>query len=434
MLIMDTMITHSIWVNNKCVFILLFTSLFLLGCSCTPTPIPEIEGIKPIWSTKLPGKAGTYNDGLIGLAPYNNKLIFHSTYFTGIFNDEFEEDNRIHSLDMNTGEIQWTYPTSYNKNKPMLFGGVPYQYNEYVVTKMKILGSAITSKLVCINIETGQEMLYKEIAATNSYGWSTDVVGNGKDFYYFEQTRKNVILCKGNIESGETNAVLEVKAIDGFNHTSVSANLIFHEEKNLIISGASERDTLNSDIYASKNCLYIIDMNTNKVSNKVFSDSLDSSASIASIYRDGEKLYAASSLTAICYNLNTQIIDWTYKSTESYNYMTNNVVVDDNIVFLYGDNRYVGLNAKTGEKLYQGNIQCGNANAFNGYVYIIARDAKLYIVDIKTGKTLHRIICPEEYISRTGFNTYCKPQIYGDKLYVFGNYHAYCYDAVPKEE
>ena len=84
-----------------------------------------MEGIKPIWDTKLPGKAGVYNDGLIGMAAYENKLIFHSTYFTSIINDVFEEDNRIHSLDMETGEIQWTYPTSYNKNKPMLFGGAP---------------------------------------------------------------------------------------------------------------------------------------------------------------------------------------------------------------------------------------------------------------------------------------------------------------------
>ena len=431
---MDIMIKHSIWVSNNCVFVFLFTLLFLLGCSCTPTPVPEVEGIKPIWSTKLPGKAGTYNDGLIGLAAYNNKLIFHSTYFTGILNDVFEEDNRIHSLDMKTGEIQWTYPASYNKSKPMLFGGAPYQHNEFVVTKMKILGSVKTNKLVCVNIETGEEVLYKEITASNSYGWSTDVVGNGTDFYYFEQTRRNAILCKGNIHSGQTNAVLEVKPIVGFNYTSVSANLIFHKEKNLIISGASEQDTLNSDIYASKNCLYIIDINANKVLNKVFSDSLDSTTSIALIDCDGDKIYAACGLTTICYNLNTQNIDWTYKSTESYNYMTNNVVVNNGIVFLYGDNRYVGLDANTGEKLYQGDIQCGNANAFNGYVYVIARDAKLYILDIKTGKTLHRIICPEEYTSRTGFNTYCKPQVYDDKLYVFGNYHAYCYDAEPKEE
>lgn len=316
----------------------------------------------------------------------------------------------------------------------MLFGGVPYQLNEYVVTKMKILGSVKTNKMVCVNLKTGQEMWYNEIPATNSYAWSTDVVGDSEDYYYFEQTKRNAKLCRGNIFTGQTNTVLEIQPNDEFNHNVVSSNLVFKKEKNLLIIGAWERDTTNSDIYASKNCIYIIDIATNIIINKVFSDAFDGHASIVRIYCDGDRVFAACGLTTICYNLNTQTIDWTYKSSESYNYMTNQVVVNNNVVFLYGDNRYVGLDAQTGKKLYQGDIQCGNADAFNGNVYVIGRDAKLYILDIKTGKTLHRIICPEEYTTNTGFNTYCKPQVYGDKLYVFGNYHAYCYEAVPKEE
>ena len=66
----------------------------------------------------------------------------------------------------------------------------------------------------------------------------------------------------------------------------------------------------------------------------MFSDSFDSHMSIAHIYCNGDKVYAACGLTTICYNLNTQTIDWTYKSTESYNYMANDVVVNNNIVFL----------------------------------------------------------------------------------------------------
>jgi len=420
--------------SNNCVLIFLFSILFLLGCSCTPTPIPEVEGIKPIWETELPGKAGIYNDGLIGFPKYENNLIFHSTYFTGIINNDFQEDNRIHSLDMETGEIKLTSPTSYNKNKPMLFGGVPYQYNEYIVTKMRKQGSVLTSKLICLNLETGQELWFKEIPETKSYGWSTDVVGNDNNFFYFEQTDKNAILCKGDMLTGMTNNVLVVQPNKEFNFSTISSNLVFQKEKKLIITGGWERDTQNSDIYASINYLYIIDIDSNKVINKVYSDSLDSHMSISFIYCNGDKIYAACGLSTICYNLDTQVIDWTYKSTESYNYMANHVVVNDGVVFLYGDNRFIGLDAQTGEKLYQGNLQCGEANAFNGYVYVIARDAKLYILDIKTGKTLHRIICPEEYSTHTGFLTYCKPQVYGDKLYVFGNYHAYCYEAVPKEE
>jgi len=43
--------------------------ILLLGCNCTPISQPpiETEGIKPLWSTELPGKAGVYNDGLVGM-------------------------------------------------------------------------------------------------------------------------------------------------------------------------------------------------------------------------------------------------------------------------------------------------------------------------------------------------------------------------------
>lgn len=430
------MVMHSDCNSNKYLFIIPFILLFLLGCSCTPTTQPEVEfeGIKPVWATKLPGKAGTYNAGLIGMPVYEDKIIFHSAFFSGIINNDVEEDNRIHALDMETGEIEWTYPTTYNKNKPFCFSGVPYQYKEFLVAKMWKQGSVKTDKLVGLNLKTGQEIWYKEIPVSNSYNTNPDVVGNGTDFYYFEQTNKNAILCKGDVVSGLTNAALEILPEQSFNYTEVTSNVVFQKEKNLIIAGAWERDTTNRDTYAYKNYLYIIDAKVNTLLSKVYSDFIDNTMLIARIYCDGDKIYAACGLTTICYNLSSQTIEWTYKSTESYNFMTNDVIVNNNTVFLFGSNRYVGLNAETGEKIYQGDIGCGNANAFNGYVYIISNDGHMYILDIKTGKTLHRIICPEEYTSHTGFNTYCKPQVYGDKLYVFGNYHAYCYDAVPKEE
>ena len=298
---------------------------------------------------------------------------------------------------------------------------------------MRILGSVLTDKIVGVNLKTGNELWYKEIPEANSYNIRTDVVGEGEDFYYFEQTKNNSILRKGNVVSGQATDILEIQPAQGYNYCKASSNVIFVKEKKLIIIGAWEMDTTNRDYSTSKNYLCILDLKTNTILNKVYSELFEPDMSISHIYSDGGKIYAACGLTTICYNLNTQIIDWTYKSTESYNYMTNNVVVNNGIVFLYGDNRFVGLNAETGEKLYQGDNYCSEANAFNGYVYLIG-DSKLYILDIKTGKTLHRIICPEEYTINEGFNPYCIPTVYGDKLYVFGYYHAYCYEAIPKEE
>ena len=432
------MVMHSYYNSNNCLLNNIFLIFLFLGCSCTPTPSPNIkvEGIQPVWSTKLPGKAGIYNDGLIGLPIYDGKIMFHSTYSTNLEN----EDNRVHALDMETGQIKWTYPTSYNVEKPFCFSGVPYQYNEFIVAKMWKQGSVKTDKLVGLNLKTGQELWYKEILASNSYITNPIVVGENTDFYYFEQTNKNAILCKGDVVSGQTSAALEILPEQGYNYTEVASDLYYDKTKKLIIVGAKERNSLSSDDPLKDSYIYIIDVSNKFSIKKVLfeTNNGDKSMYIAHIYCDNDKVFAACGLTTICYNLNTQTIDWTYKSTESYNYMTNNVVVNDGIVFLYGDNRYVGLDVQTGKKLYQGDIGCGNANAFNGFVYIISNDGHLYILDIKTGKKLHRVTCPERALPSPkwggDFFTGCKPQVYGDKLYVFSCISAYCYEAVPKED
>ncbi len=426
---------HSIWVSNKCALILLFTLLILLGCSCTPTSIPEVEGIKPIWGTKLPGKAGVYNAGLIGLPTYDGSILFHSTYFTNLDG----EDNRIHALDLKTGKINWTFPDKYIKENSMFFSGVPFLKDEFLVAKMPKFGNTLPyDRLICINMNNGKEVWKKSFNETNSYNVNYDnIVGSNSEFYFFQQTHTNAVLYKGNIISGDISIILNIHATPPNNYCRTSSELILYKNtdnnKDYIYIGGLESTIDNTDDY----CLYLYKIN---ITNRIVEDKIEifkSSDYDFPINQNiimGNKIFFTAGRMSSCFNISSNTLEWTYKSTESYNYMTNKVVVNNGVVFLYGDNRFVGLDANTGEKLYQGDIQCGNANAFNGYVYVIARDAKLYILNIKTGKTLHRIVCPEKYTTNTGFFTACKPQVYGDKLYVFGNYHAYCYDAVPKEE
>lgn len=410
---------------------------FLLGCSCTPTPSPDIkvEGIQPIWSTKLPGKAGIYNYGLIGLPVFNGKILFHSTYFTNID----AEDNRVHALDMETGEMEWTFPERYKKENSMFFSGVPYLYNEYIVTKMPKFGNTLPyDRLICVNMNTGKEVWSKAFSESDSYNVNFDhIVGKNSEFYFFQQTNTNAILYKCDVLSGDTLRLIDIATTFPNNYCRTTSEIILCENsennKDYVFIGGLESKIENTDEYNLY--LYKINITDKTIDDKIIIfKSPDYDFPINHNLLVDSKIVFTCGRISSCYNIATNTIDWTYKSTESYNYMTNQVVVNNDIVFLYGDNRYVGLDAQTGKKLYQGDIQCGNADAFNGYVYVIGRDAKLYILDIKTGKTLHRIICPEEYTTNTGFNTYCKPQVYGDKLYVFGNYHAYCYEAVPKEE
>jgi len=411
----------------------LIVFILLLGCSCTPIITPQVEGIKPVWSTKLPGEAGIYNDGLIGLPLYDGKIIFHSTYFTNFE----EEDNRIHALDVETGKILWTFPSQYKKENSMFFLGVPFLKNEYLVAKMPTFGNTLPyDRLICINLETGKEVWNKSFLTSFSNNVCyDDIVGNENDFYFFQQTENNALLYKGNLLTGDTTVYLKIIPETPSNFSETTSNAIngVFNNKDIIVTGGLERIKNNRDIYDFNTFLYLIDLNKKDSINKIPIILPDKGNPINRIYLYNQKVYLVYGRTSSCYNTITSTIEWTFTSVESFNFMTNHIVVNDNIVFLYGDNRYVGLNAETGEKLYQGDIQCGNADAFNGYVYIIGRDGYLYILDIKSGKQLHKITCPTKYTEHDGFSTGCKPQVYGDKLYVFSYKYAYCYDAEPKE-
>lgn len=412
---------------------ILFIIFHLLGCSCTPIPQPstEVDGIKPLWSTKLPGESGIYNDGLIGMPIFDGKILFHSTYFTNIN----AEDNRIHALDIETGEIKWTFPVAYNKNNSMFFWGVPYLYNEYLVVKMPKFGNVLfTDKLICINLLTQQQVWQKTLRESISFNSNDNVVGINTDFYFLQQSDSNTLIYKGNCQNGDTTLLVKVNADQPENYNRSSSGLQYFQTTNngkYLFVGALEEKKNSTDSYAYKTYLYIIDIEKKVLVKKLPILRKDEGQTINDIISTNNRVYFTCGRTTFCYNPNIDSIEWSFSSLESYNYMANHIIVNNNIVFIYGDNRYIGLDAQTGKKLYQGDIQCSNANAFNNFVYIIGSDAKLYIIDINTGRILNQITCPEKYVTHTGFLTGCKPHVFGDKLYVFGNYHAYCYKAIP---
>lgn len=103
------------------------------------------------------------------------------------------------------------------------------------------------------------------------------------------------------------------------------------------------------------------------------------------------RVYMTCGRKATCFDPDTGEILWQFFSEGHVNYATPRLSVSDGVVFLNGDNRFIGLNALNGKKLYQGDTQCANADSFNGYTYLIGRDEYLYIIDIHTGKIAHKI-------------------------------------------
>ena len=422
---------------RKTRFILVISSIVLLLSGCMIPPQPDdikVEGIQPKWATKI-GKAGIWNNGLVGLPIYNDMVLFHSTEFTtyqgNVFGD-FEEDNRINALDINTGEVHWTFPAEYSKENPMYFDSKPYCNNNYLVVKMSDWGTKYEGGdiLLCFDMTTGTEKWKRVIPKNMSYNTNNNLLGLGKTFYFTQETETEALICKGDIETGNWEILSTIKAENSEDIASLTTSVPVMSSidgKDFLIVGGYEEKSIISDEETQHKCyLYFANRNNGNI-NKVFVEHYDSNMIVGNLNLYGDKLYFTSGRHAFCYDLEQNQIQWHFFSNEAYNYMAPLLIVSHDVVFLYGNNRFIGLSAKTGEKLYQSDIECGGASVWNDSVCITSRDGNIYIVDIKTGRQTLKIEAPKNYELGTYFAT-ITPRIYNNKLFCVGEYHAYCYD------
>jgi outer membrane protein assembly factor BamB len=397
------------------------------GCSCnnvTPVIDEKSAVTKPIWSTELPGEAGVYNDGLIGLPVYEDKILFHSTFFTNLY----DEDNRIHALNIHTGKLEWTFPENFNNSNQMFFWGVPYLYEDMLVMKMPKFGNFTQyDRIICLSLKNHEIQWSINFPENLSFATCRDVAGIGDNFYFMQESENNALILKGNVANGDIDTLFTVRGDNEINRVEITTNnalLEVIDGKIMMIFATSEKMlTFNGE--ETKSYLNILDIESKKIITKISVDNDEyyvvSNAKIAN-----GKVYFTSGRKCFCINPANGIQLWEFVSPEHVNFTAASILVQHNIVFLWGDNRYIGLDATTGEKRYQGDIECGNAEVNNGYVYIVSRDGKLYILNIKDGSQIAKIICPDKY-----FLTGCKPRVYENKLFVFDDHHAYCYEAVP---
>jgi len=412
--------------------LLIAVVILLISCKEIQQPPIQREGIQPLWETRLPGKAGIYHYGLEGLPTYNGNILFHSSYMFA----PAEEDNRIHALNMKTGQIQWTFPLTYVKSKPMVFSSMPYIFNGNLVVKMLACQTfSRNDKIVCINLNTGMQSWEKELPQEHSLNSRSDIVGVGNKFYFTERSETSTIFYTGDILTGEITLLKKIDAKAPNNICEPFGNPVLvntDSGKSYLISGGMEKV---ENIYSINNpsFLYVIDLKTNELVDRIAGE-VDESYSFNDLFVLNDKLFYTSGRVCACYNFEKMEKEWTYRSAEPFNYMANRLVVSDSIIFLHGPNRFIGLSTKFGTKVFQGDLMSsGGASIANGYVYVISNDSKLYILNAETGKIVQRIVCPEEYEKNPrGFGLASIPKVYGDKLYLFGNYHAYCYDATPK--
>lgn len=409
-------------------YLLLFVLIMLCGCACNSVPPvlqEEVETIKPLWSTTLPGEAGVYNDGLIGLPVYKNKILFHSTYFTNMYS----EDNRIHALDIETGKLEWTFPGKYDKNNPMFFWGTPYMYDDKLVVKMPKFGNfSKNDRIICLNLNTQQLLWTVDVPENISNARCRDVVGASEAFYYIQESESGAYIFEGKVMTGVVDSIYCLHPVAQNGRIEITTNnaLLGEIDGKLLMFFASK--LLNDrNIKEEYDCFFnIFDVKERKLLSKI-SILNDENYVISNAKLYHNKIYCTSGRKAFCIDPADGKLLWQFNSAEHVNYAAQGLLVQNDVVFLWGDNRFIGLDATSGLLKYKGDIECGNAEAFGGQVYIISRDGNLYLLDIENGKVRCKIKCPDKY-----FITGCKPNVFEDKLFVFDDHHAYCFNAFLK--
>lgn len=410
--------------------VILFFALFT---SCTQnvntTELESDLGMEPIWSTRLPGAAGIFNDGLVGLPVWGNKIIYHSTY-TSKLN---EEDNRIHFLDVETGQLDWSYPKEYNKEDQYFFWGIPYLSENLLVVKMPTFGTLVkNNKIIALSLNEKEVKWQITMPVPLSEFTTGDLCGDGQKVYFGQETTNTVRLYSADLQTGDTTCLYEFNSSSLYKGHELSSKIVYSENngsKSLYFSILEwfQDENGNTDF---ENYFVSFNLELNKPQYVKYIPKTEN-YTINDFEIEEDKVFMTSGRNSYCIDINSADLHWNYYSNVYNDYLTTGVSIDENVLLLYGQNSLMGLNKNTGELIFKNNnVSCSTITLYQGVAYIVGRDGVLYYVEAETGEILKKIKCPESVGSLgTGFQTGCKPRIFNNRVYLFGNFNAFCYPA-----
>ena len=250
-------------------FLILGLVHVLTGCKNLSPRIPDaLNEIQPAWECKLPGDAGIYNDGLIGLPVFKNEIFFHSTYFTG----KQGEDNRIHAIDLETGKINWTYPAKYNKENKFFFWGVPYLYGNQMVLKMPASDNTDSNdKIICLNLDAHQENWSIKIPDSMSVTSGNNIVGAEGKFYFTQESASESFVFEGDIIHGDTNILFQFQNKNSNQGVEISTDLQLIESGNdkFLVFGLLEWTSDKTDLEFD-NFIVVLHPDSRQILHKIF--------------------------------------------------------------------------------------------------------------------------------------------------------------------
>lgn len=393
-----------------------------MACAADPTP-PSHEPDIPhlVWKTRLPGDAGTYNDGLVGLPLVDNKVLFHSTIFT----NKYQEDNRIHALNVETGELIWTYPREYSPDNPCFFGGKPYIQDQTMVVKMSAFDPYCDhDRILIMDISTGKQQSVLHLPVSLSNFSCPDIVGIDNAAWFTQEDTYTSSIYKIDLLSGDTTRVATLRSSDPDGRIEISnreLHLYDYYGHKCLLLGLTD---FTPDTIKCRVALVSVETGDLIYTREIEADLL---FPVNYLQLRDSLLYYTSGRNSGCLNVNTNSMVWENIQEGSFDSILPGLHIQGDVVFLWGHAGCAAYHAFSGKLLYTLPVECANVNGISPYIVLIERDGTTSIREELTGKIVKKLKVDKVNVEINGFSYSCKPGIYGSQVFLFGTYFAYCF-------
>lgn len=305
--------------------------------------------------------------------------------------------------------------------------GMGYIYNNYLVFKSMSTDPIKNDQLVCIDLNTNQEV-WRKTFFNMTNPMNKHVVGYGEYCYFSQYDGRVAILYKANIISGDTIQIL--RACSPPNNKSSITTLLIAENVNnsppMLIFYSYEYEADVDDYKEYKKLINYYDLSEQRIIRRT---RLPSNASfVASIgCRVSNNLFSYVGGLAFCLDMSSDEIIW--ESLEKR--VCLGMLHCNGVIISYGINDYLGLDPNTGKLLYRVNQGVYWGLTDGKYAYLLLTNENLVVIDVQTGKEVGVIKCPEQKITGDGFHIGARATIVGEYIYLMSYTSAYCYPKYP---
>jgi len=400
-------------------------NVLLGGVACTPELPPSANHDEPVsssmlWSVRLPGNAGIYNEGMIGLPVVNNRVLFHSTIFT----DHTGEDNRLHALDVQSGSILWTFPSQFHADEPYYFDGKPYLYQSRLVTKMSAFSPySGNDRILILDLNEGQKLDLIDMPPAVSRFSCRDVAGKGSNAWFVQEDEHASYVYKLNIATGDTARIVRLAPSHPSGRLEVTTRelqLYEIDGKLFLLLGVADYAPARTELR-----MVLVNAETGSIGYQK-TVGRDYNLNVNYAVLRNSMIYYTCGRSAGCIDLEKDRLRWQYFPQVPMDDMKPGLLVQDSVVFLWGHRTCAALGAGSGRLLYERQIECANASGSTPYLFVVTHCGEAVVLDQYTGNIV-RTFSTSPGREKNGFSTGCKPGIKDKKLFLFGLHNAYCF-------